>query len=70
MPTPNKRERDIIQSHGAEDALRSALLKLLAEYREELLKPFDELHEDCVTLHDASMAKRLREILVMLRGEP
>jgi hypothetical protein len=64
MTLPNRREWELAKTSSGET------LEALVAYREELLKPFDELRDECRALRDTSMEKRLAQIINMLRGEP
>lgn len=46
------------------------MARYFAHYREELLRPFDEIRVDYKAIGDARVEADLRRILVALRGEP
>lgn len=69
-PKPNRREKQLAEAWAprAPDAEETAAL--LALYREELLKPIDELRRDLAAYHDHRVVRWLEDTVRMLRGEP
>lgn len=68
MIEPNRRELELADcySYCQEDA--HVLAIVLATYREELLKPFDELRQDALAYRDETGARVLGELLKTARG--
>lgn len=74
MSTPNQRERTLVTEWLEVDAPAGQypehVMRLLAAYRQELLKPFEELRVDFEALGDERVVRFLDELLVTARGEP
>lgn len=66
MTIPNRREVQLANAVG----YATEPDELLAAYRSELLKPFEEMLDDFEQLKDERVAKRLREIISTAKGVP
>lgn len=67
---PNSQERRRAELYADSPEAEEMLAVMLAEYREELLKPIDEMQRDYESLGDVRVARDLREILKDARGKP
>lgn len=65
---PNERERDLARWVHGDSAETVRLAALLAHYREELLRPFDEMRTDYTALGDVRVSDDLSRLLVTSRG--
>jgi hypothetical protein len=69
---PNDRER--AQAHAAIDPTdfitETVVAQLLANYREELLRPFEELRRDYEVLGDKRVERELDDLIRTARGRP
>lgn len=80
MTEPNRREQEIVDDklerisldayEGRVEFVVEALEAMLASYRSELLKPFEEMLDDFERMEDERVAKQLREIIQTARGVP
>jgi hypothetical protein len=60
---------DLVHAHASSDAALF-VAQALAAYREELLKPFDELRREMHDVGDDKMVRYLDELLLTARGAP
>lgn len=67
-PTPF--EIDLAKAAALNEIHQVALAELLAEHRERILRPFDELRRDFEVLGDEKVARYLDELLRGARGVP
>lgn len=71
VPEPNDRERDLaLWVVGQDEAARVRYARILAHYREELLRPFDDMLQDYHAIGDARVTTDLTRIIETLRGVP
>ena len=68
-PTPNPRERALAAWAHRDEPLAARHALHLANYREELLRPFDEMLADYDALGDERVVEHLTRIIRTLRGE-
>lgn len=68
-PAPNRRELELGHwAHGDDIARRLRHSLHLAQYREELLGPFEAMLEDYASLGDERVVDELRRLLETARG--
>jgi hypothetical protein len=67
-PTPF--ETELAKAAALNEIHQVALAELLAEHRERILRPFDELRRDFEVLGDEKVARYLDELLRGARGVP
>lgn len=67
-PVANLREQDLARWVHGDTPEGARLAAHLARYREELLRPFEEMGQDYTTLGDMRVSEDLRRLLVTARG--
>lgn len=67
---PTQHEVELAQGAALNETHKYALAELLAQHRENLLRPFEELRRDFEVLGDAKVAKYLDELVKAARGIP
>jgi hypothetical protein len=65
---PTLFEIELAESAALNESHKHALAELLADHRERLLKPFEELRRDFEALGDEKVARYLDELLRAARG--
>jgi hypothetical protein len=70
MNKPTSRECEIADVYADSEEAARLYAQMLADFREELLRPFDELLRDCEAMRDERMAKWLDALLRTARGTP
>jgi len=67
---PNRREKDLASCYSSSRDDEHMLSIVLANYREELLRPFIELQRDAEAYRDARAAQLLADLIATARGAP
>jgi hypothetical protein len=70
LPNPSPRELELAELVSETDEMVDMLTRTLVLYREELMRPFDELRRDMVDLGDHRVAAYLDELIKTARGAP
>jgi hypothetical protein len=70
MHTSTPRERELADCYADGDELAKLYAQMLADYREEILRPFDELRRDMAALGDERVARELDALIRTARGVP
>lgn len=70
MTASTPRERELADCYADTDELAALYAQMFADYREEILRPFDELLRDFDALHDHRSSKWVRDLLKTARGMP
>ena len=71
MPNPNERERDLARwAMGSDEAARERYARILAHYREEIVRPFEELMHDYQAIGDDRVTRDLTRLIQTIRGAP